>query len=139
MVEGLPNISFSKRFCEGCVLDKHPREKFDTGKTHRASSPLGLIHSDLMGPFPYPSINKARYVLTFIDDLSRYTWVYLLRKKSEVFVHFEDFKALVETQSERKIKALRTDNRGQYVNTALQNLCLQSDIQLQYIVPYTPQ
>ena len=110
MVEGLPNISFSKGVCEGCVLGKHPREKFDTGKTHRASSPLDLIHSDLMGPFPHPSINKARYVLTFIDDFSRYTWVYLLRNKFEVFEHFEDFKALVETQSERKIKALRTDN-----------------------------
>ena len=139
MVEGLPNISFSKGVCEGCVLGKHPREKFDTGKTHRASSPLDLIHSDLMGPFPHPSINKARYVLTFIDDFSRYTWVYLLRNKSEVFEHFEDFKALVETQSERKIKALRTDNGGEYVNTALQNLCLQSGIQLQYTVPYTPQ
>ena len=85
MVEGLPNINFSKGVCEGCFLGKHPREKFDTGKTHRASSPLDLIHSDLMGPFPHPSINKARYVLTFIDDFSRYTWVYLLRNKYEVF------------------------------------------------------
>ena len=51
MVEGLPNISFSKGVCEGCVLGKHPREKFDTGKTHRASSPLDLIHSDLRGLF----------------------------------------------------------------------------------------
>ena len=97
MVEGLPNISFSKGVCEGCVLGKHPREKFDTGKAHGASSPLDLIHSDLMGPFPHPSIKKSRYLLTFIDDFSRYTWVYLLRAKSEVFVHFEDFKALVET------------------------------------------
>jgi hypothetical protein len=43
------------------------------------------------------SINKARYVLTFIDDYSCYTWVYFLRKKSEVFEHLKDFKALVET------------------------------------------
>eukprot|EP00253_Pinus_taeda_P002029 PITA_02029 len=139
MVEGLPNINFSKGVCEGCVLGKHPREKFDTGKTHRASSPLDLIHRDLMGSFPHPSIKKARYVLTFIDDFSRYTWMYLLRNKSEVFVHFENFKALVKTQSERKIKALLIDNGGEYVNTRLQNLCLQSNIQLQYIVPYTPQ
>ena len=97
MVEGLPNISFSKGFCEGCVLGKHPRETFDMGKTHRASSPLDVIHSDLMGPFPHPSINKARYMLKFINDFSRYTWVYLLRAKSKVFAHFEDFKALVET------------------------------------------
>ena len=61
---------------------------------------------------------------------SRYTWVYLLRAKFEVFAYFEDFKALVETQSERKIKSLRTDNGGEYVNTALQNLFLESGIQL---------
>ena len=138
-MEGSPNINLSKGVCEGCVLGKHPREKFDIGKTHTSSSPLDLIHSDLIGPFPHPSIKKERYVLTFIDDFSWYTWVYLLRAKSEVFVHFEDFKAIVETQSKRKIKALRIDNGGEYVNTTLWNLCLQSSIQLQYTVPCTPQ
>jgi len=139
MVEDLPNISFSKGVCEGYVLGKYPREKFDTHKTHRASSRLDLIHSDLIGPFPHPSINKARYVLTFIGDFSRYTWVYLLKAKSEVFLHFEDFKALAETQSERKIKALRIDNGGEYVNTTLHNLCLESRIQLPHTVQYTLQ
>jgi hypothetical protein len=42
---------------------------------------LDLIHNDLMGPFPHPSIKKTRCVLTFFDDFSRYTWVYFLRKK----------------------------------------------------------
>jgi len=88
-----------------------------------------------MGPFPHPSINKARYVLTFIDDLSWYTWVYLLREKIEDFAHFEDFKALVETQKERKIKALCTKSEGEYVKIALQHLSLETSIQLQYTVP----
>jgi hypothetical protein len=52
LVDGLPNIHFSKGICEGCVLGKHPQEKFDKGKNQRDSSPLYLIHSDLMGPFP---------------------------------------------------------------------------------------
>jgi hypothetical protein len=54
LVDGLPNIHFSKGFCEGCVLGKHPQDKFDKGKTQRASSPLYIIHSDLIGPFPHP-------------------------------------------------------------------------------------
>ena len=58
---------------------------FKEGKDERASSPLELIHSDLMGPFPHLSINKARYVLTFIDNFSRYTWVYFIRQKSDFF------------------------------------------------------
>jgi hypothetical protein len=56
MVDGLPDIHFSKGICEGCVLGKHPQEKFDKGKTQKASFPLDLIHSDLMGPFLHPSI-----------------------------------------------------------------------------------
>ena len=139
MVKGLPNIHFSKGVCQGCVIGKHPQEKFEKGKAWRASSPLELIHSDLMGPFPNPSISKARYVLTFIDDFSRYTWVYFLMQKSEVFENLKDFKALVENQSGRKIKILRTDNGGEYVNKYVQHLCSQSGIQLQHIVPYSLQ
>jgi hypothetical protein len=59
MVTGLPNIHFSKGVCEGCVLGNHPQENFEKGKAHKASSPLDLIHSDIMGPLLYPSINKV--------------------------------------------------------------------------------
>ena len=54
MVDGLPNIHFSKGICEVCVLEKHPQEKFDKGKTQKDSYPIDMIHSDLMGPFPHP-------------------------------------------------------------------------------------
>jgi len=54
MVEGLPDIHFSKGVCEGFVLGKHSQDKFDKGKTHNAYSPLDLIQNDLMGPFPHP-------------------------------------------------------------------------------------
>ena len=85
LVDGLPDIYFSKGVCEGCVLEKHHQEKFDKGKSQRASTPLDLIHSDLMGPFSHPSISKERFYLIFVDDFSRFTWIYFLRKKYEVF------------------------------------------------------
>jgi hypothetical protein len=66
LVDVLPDIHFSKGICEGCVLGKHPQEKFDKGKTQRVSAPLYLIHSDLMGPFSHPSIDKTRFVLIFL-------------------------------------------------------------------------
>jgi transposase InsO family protein len=139
LVDGISYIHFSTGVCEGCVLGKHPQEKFDKGKSQRASSPLDLIHSDLMGHFPHPSINKARFVLIFVDDFSRFTWIYFLRKKSEVFQHLKDFRALVETQSGKKINVLQTDNAGDYVNHEIHNLCHKAEIQLQDTVPYTPQ
>jgi hypothetical protein len=106
MVEGVPNIHFSKGTCEGCVIGKRPQEKFNKGKIEKASSPLDLIQNDIMGPFPHPSISKERCVLIFLDNFSLYTWNLFLRKKNEVFHHLKDFKSLVETHSGRKIKVL---------------------------------
>jgi transposase InsO family protein len=139
MVEGLPSIKFTSGVCQGCILSKHPEKKFDKGKAQRASSPLGMIHGDIMGPFPQPSVSKDRYVLTFIDDFSRFIWVFFLKLKSEVFECLIEFKALVENESGCNIKILHTDNGGDYVNKYVQQLCIYASIQLQHIVPYTPQ
>jgi transposase InsO family protein len=92
-----------------------------------------------MGPFSHPSINKASFFLIFVDDFSRFTWIYFLRKKSEVFQHLKEFKGLVETRSINKIKVLRIDNGGEYVNHEIHNIFHEARIQLQHIVPYTPQ
>jgi hypothetical protein len=138
MVKGLPDIHFSEGACEGCIIGKHPKEKFEKGKTRKAPSSLELVHSELMGPFPHLSIKKARYFLTFIDDNSCYTWVYFLRQKYEVFEHLKDFKALVETQTRKKIMILRTYNGGDYINKYLQNLCHEAGIQFQHTILYTP-
>jgi transposase InsO family protein len=139
LVDDLPDIHFSKGVCEGCVLEKHPQEKFNKGNSQRASAPLDLIHIDIVGPFPHPSINKEMFVLIFVDDFSRFTWIYFLRQKSEVFQHLKDFKALVETQSGKKIKVLQIDNKGEYVNHEIHNIFHEVEIQLQHIVPYTLQ
>jgi transposase InsO family protein len=139
LVDGLPNIHFSKGVCEECVLGKHPQEKFDKGKSQRTFAPLDLIHSDLMGPFPHPYFRKSRFVLIFVDDFSRFTWIYFLKQQSEVFQHLKYFKAPVETQFRKKIKVLRTDNGGEYFNHEIHNICHDAKIQLQNTVPYTLQ
>jgi transposase InsO family protein len=92
-----------------------------------------------MGPFLHPSINKVRFFLIFLDDFSCFTWIYFLRKKAKVFQHLKDFKALVETQSRKKIKVLRTNNGGEYVNHEIHNIFHEVGFHLQHTVPYTPQ
>jgi hypothetical protein len=57
MVEGLPTIKFTSGVCQGCILGKNLEKKFDKGKAQRAYSPLGMIESDITGPFPQPSIS----------------------------------------------------------------------------------
>jgi hypothetical protein len=57
MVEGLSVIKFTSGVCQGCILGKNPEKNFDKGKAQRASSPLEMIHSEITGPFPQPSIS----------------------------------------------------------------------------------
>jgi hypothetical protein len=59
---------------------------------------------------PSTSINGYVYYVSFIDDYSCKTWVYILKSKYEVFSKFKEFKALIENLYERKIKILRSDN-----------------------------
>jgi hypothetical protein len=75
---------------------------------------LELIHSDVFGLVPIPSLGNSMYYVSNIDDLSRNTWIYFLRKKSEVFDKFKEFKALIENQTEKKIKVLRINNGGEF-------------------------
>ena len=83
----------------------------------RTSIPIELIHSDIAGTFPHISMCQAKYVLTFIDDFSRYCWVFFLKYKSKLFDLFKGFKALVENQSRRNLKVLRYDNGVEYVKS----------------------
>jgi hypothetical protein len=56
-----------------------------------------LIHSDVCGPMPVKSLGGSLYYVSFIDDFSRKTWMYLLKLKDEVFGKFQEFKDEVET------------------------------------------
>lgn len=62
------------------------------------------------------SLGGHLYYITFIDDHSRKTWVYLMKTKDEVFTKFQEFKAEVENLTERRIKILRSDNGGEYTS-----------------------
>ena len=90
MVEGLSIIKATTEICKGCILGKHPEHKFDRGKESRASCILGMIHSDIRGPIPTTFMSGSRYILTFIDDFSIYTWVFSIKKKLEVLEKFTD-------------------------------------------------
>jgi transposase InsO family protein len=86
-----------------------------------------------------PSLGKYVYYVSFIDDFSRNTWIYFLRKKSEVFDRFKEFKALVENQIEKIIKVLRTDNGGEFCGNEFEEFCKKCGIERKKTTPYTPQ
>ena len=136
MVEGMSNCSLDFDFCEHCVYGKQNRVSFPSG-AKRANKILELVHSDVFGPVSVPSLGKSMYYVSFIDDFSRNTWIYFLRKKSKVFDRFKEFKALVENQTEKKIKALRTDNGGEFCKKEFEDFCKKCGIARQKTTPYT--
>ena len=101
MVEDMSKCNSNFDFYKHCIYGKQNRVKFPSGAT-RAKEILELIHSDVFGPVPVPSLGGAIYYVSFIDDFSRNTSMYFLKKKSEVFSKFKEVKALVETKQERK-------------------------------------
>ena len=120
------------------MIGKHPEHKFDRGKANRDKRILGLIHFHISGPMPITSMNGSRYLLTFIDDFSRYTWIFFLKKKSKVCEKISELKALIENASGLKIEILRSDNGGDYVSNEFLYIFSQSGIQFQHLIPYTP-
>jgi hypothetical protein len=113
MVEGFLDCSLEVNFCEHCIYGKQNHVRFPSRAT-REKGILELIHSDVFGPVPVPSLGGSLYYVSFIDDFSRKTWLYFLGKKYEVFSKFKEFKSLVENQTDKKIKVLRTDNGGEF-------------------------
>lgn len=95
------NKNLSSFQCDVCQLSKHHRASFHT-RTYHASRQFSLIHSDVCGPTKTPTNSGKRWFITFIDDHTRLSWVYLLKDKSEVERYFKFFFDMEETQISSK-------------------------------------
>lgn len=98
-----------------------------------------LIHLDVWGPYTTSTLTGTNYMLTIVDDKGRATWTYLLHHKSQVTNIFSSFVKMVDTQFERKVKCIRTDNGGEFMGHDFQNLLNSCGITHQRTAPYTPQ
>ena len=125
-------------FCEHCVFGKHKRVKFSAA-VHNTENILDYVHADLWGPSRKPSNGGARYMLTIIDDYSRQVWPYFLKHKSDAFDSFKEWKTMVEKQTERKVKVLRTDNGMEFCSGAFKSYCRKEGIVRHHTIPHTPQ
>ena len=80
----------------------------------RGSNILEIVHTDICGPFSKVCLNGQRYFISFIDDYSRYMYLYLLYDKGEALDAFKVYKAEVEKQLGKPIKIMRSDRGGEY-------------------------
>ena len=100
--------------CESCLMGKMTKRPF-TQKKNRAKEILALVHTDVCGPMTIPARGGYEYFITFTDDHTRFGCVYLMRRKSDSFDKFKEFKAEVERQTGKLIKTLRSDRDGEYL------------------------
>ena len=140
MVQGM---DFDKKqefgFCECCIQGKSHRLPFQLSTTRRSKYPLELVHSDVCGKIGAKSLGGGEYFVTFLNDHTRHIWVYILKHKGEVFEKFKEWKALVEKSSEKKVKALRCDNGGEYTSTEFATYLSKEGIKHELMTPHTPQ
>ncbi|KAF5813845.1 putative RNA-directed DNA polymerase [Helianthus annuus] len=145
--EVLPPLDFSDfGTCVKCLKGKMTLAN-KKGAT-RSSNLLELIHTDISGPYQIAGITAHTSFITFIDDYSRYMYLYLIKEKSESLTTFKDYKAEVEKQLDRQIKVVRSDRGGEYYGRhtdvgqapgPFYEFCKGQGIVNQYTMPGTPQ
>lgn len=128
-----------KVHCEVCLQAKMTRLPFPKESSSKSKSVLDLVHTDVCGPMQTKSPSGKRYILTFIDDFSRYTVIYLLREKSEVEDKVKEYIEMAKTKFSKTPKVIRSDRGREYVNKEVIEYLKTQGIQIQYTTPYTPQ
>ena len=139
LVDGMAIDSNEKPdpICEPCLAGKMHSNPFSSSE-NRAKLPCDLIHSDVHA---VSDISKQgfKYWVTFIDDYSRYRAIIPIKNKSDVMEAFKKYQAWAETQTGRKIKALRDDKGGEYMSKAFEDYLAQHGIERQHSAHNRPQ
>lgn len=133
----LPSLKFSDlKFCEHCIYGRQLQCPHKRRLGHKDAQ-LELVHTDVC-EMPSLSLGGTWYFVTFIDDSTRKVWLYPLQQKSDVFPMFQKWLALVENQTGRTLKALRSDNGGEYLSNAFNAFCDARGIKRELPAPYSP-
>ena len=124
--------------CESCQLGKHTRVSFPKRLNNRAKSPFELVHTDVWGPCRTASTLGFQYFVTFIDDYSRCTWLFLMKNRAELFSIFQKFYTEIQTQFNISIRVLRSDNAREYFSAPFTSFMSQHGIFHQSSCAHTP-
>uniref|UniRef100_A0A6V7M0T8 Integrase catalytic domain-containing protein n=1 Tax=Bracon brevicornis TaxID=1563983 RepID=A0A6V7M0T8_9HYME len=125
--------------CSSCIKGKLSRKPFPKESLSKTTKRLELLHMDLCGPMPTKTVGGRRYLMTIIDDFSRYTFVYLLTEKSQDERVIRDFIAEMKTQYGEKPKCFRSDRGGEFMSHDLMQFLAKQGVKVQRTAPYTPE
>ncbi|GJY26258.1 retrovirus-related pol polyprotein from transposon TNT 1-94 [Tanacetum coccineum] len=118
---------------------KHHRASFKTKRTFSINKFLHLLHMDLFRHGKPQSISHNKYTLVIVNEYSRYTLVFCLKKKSDVADCIISFVRKMENLNEVKVKELRSDNGTKFKNYKLEKFCDEKGIYQNFSSPCTPE
>ena len=102
-----------------CQLGKQPALPFNSSESI-STDIFDLIHSDVGGPSPISSIGGSRYFVVFVDDYSRYSWIFHMKHRSKLLQVYSNIAKMVKNQFSKHIKIFRFDNALEYTQYAFQ-------------------
>ncbi|TQE01264.1 hypothetical protein C1H46_013171 [Malus baccata] len=124
--------------CTSCLEGKFAKLPF-LFPANKTVHPLEVIHSDVWGPSSTVSIEGYKFYVSFVDECTRFTWIFPLMNKSEVFDVFVHFHSFLITQFSATVKVFQSDGGGEYSSHKFKQYLLQKGILHQKSCPYTPQ
>jgi hypothetical protein len=92
-----------------CQFGKQTKLPFNNSDFF-SSAPFDLVHSDIWDSAPFSTEGGSRYFVIFVDDYSRFTWIYMLKHCSDLVPIFQTFHKMIQTQFSRTIKVFLSDN-----------------------------
>lgn len=128
----------TQTICRSCQIAKSAALPFPLSDT-TSNVPLEKIHCDIWGPSPVSSFQKFKYYVIFVDNFSRYSWLYPMKLKSEFYDIFVEFQKLVERQFNHRIKIFHCDGGGEFISNRFQNHLRNSGIKQFMSCPHTPE
>lgn len=115
-IDSLHSMDLKNHNYTVCPIAKQTILPFPTSVITYTSA-FDLVHGDMWGPYRVPNYDCKRFFLTLVDDMTRYTWIFLLHTKSDSILILRDFLCMVKTQFEKGVKCLRAENGTEFFNT----------------------
>ncbi|WVZ70860.1 LOW QUALITY PROTEIN: hypothetical protein U9M48_019494 [Paspalum notatum var. saurae] len=139
LIRGLPKLRAEKDLvCHPCHHGKMVAASHIPVSQVMTSYPDELLHMDTVGPARVASVSGKWYVLVVVDDFSRFSWVFFMESKDEVFGFVRDLVLRLRNENHKAMRAIRSDNGGEFRNSQFENFCRDLGLEHQFSSPYTP-
>ncbi|WVZ75786.1 LOW QUALITY PROTEIN: hypothetical protein U9M48_023817 [Paspalum notatum var. saurae] len=139
LIRGLPKLKAEKDLvCHPCRHGKMVAASHTPVSQVMTSYPGELLHMDTVGPARVASVSGKWYVLVVVDDFSRFSWVFFMEFKDEAFGFVRDLVLRLRNESHKAMRAIRSDNGGEFKNSRFENFCRDLGLEQQFSSPYTP-